>query len=95
MEFYDNAMKGVCVMCNRLKELIDLCSCICNVSPTLSEIDTQVLLIEPGKWGTFGKWGGNGGRWFKGNLIFESLYGSVLGDEGFLAELGGECGGPL
>ena len=45
VEFYDNAMKGVCVMCNRLKELIDLCSCICNVSPTLSEIDTQVLLI--------------------------------------------------
>jgi len=34
-------------------------------------------------------------RDFKVNLIFESLYGSVLGDEGFLAELGGECGGPL
>jgi hypothetical protein len=34
-------------------------------------------------------------RDFKVNLLFGSLYGSVLGDEGFVAELGGECGGAL
>jgi hypothetical protein len=35
------------------------------------------------------------GRWFKVNLLFGSVYGSVLGGEGFVAELGGECGGAL
>ena len=35
------------------------------------------------------------GRSFKVNLLFESLYGSVLGSEGFVAESGGECGGAL
>jgi len=34
-----------------------------------------------------------GARWFKVNLLFGRLYGSVLGGEGFLAESGGECGG--
>jgi hypothetical protein len=41
-------------------------------------------------------WYVNGpGRWFKVNLLFGSLYGSVLGGEGFVAESGGECGGAL
>lgn len=34
-----------------------------------------------------------GARWFKVNLWFGRLYGSVLGGEGFVAESGGECGG--
>jgi len=33
---------------------------------------------------------GNGGRWFKVNLLYGSLYGSVLKDGDFVAELGGE-----
>jgi uncharacterized protein (AIM24 family) len=35
------------------------------------------------------------GRSFKVNLLFESLYGSVLGGEGFVAESNGEGGGAL
>jgi len=34
-------------MCERLKELIAFCSRIRDATPALSEIDTQVLLIEP------------------------------------------------
>jgi len=35
------------------------------------------------------------GRSFKVNLLFENLYGAVLGDEGFVAESGREFGGAL
>jgi len=31
------------------------------------------------------------GGWFKVNLLSGRLYASVLGGEGFVAELGGEC----
>ena len=35
------------------------------------------------------------GRWFKVNLLFRSLYGSVIGGKRFVVESSGECGGAL
>jgi hypothetical protein len=54
-------------------------------------IEAVPLLIK--ELGERGRW--ERGRWFKVNLLFGNLYGSVLGGEGFVAELGGECGGAL